>query len=114
MFFVYGISMSVAKKLARKKCRVTEGHGSNRREMTATEYEQKLAEMAQIIFEKMKPQKLSYSLSTPSLCKQYIELAKRQEPHKELHIRYRKPSGSVNPKTKKEVFCWEVYRGGSI
>lgn len=114
MFFVYGISMDIAKKLARKKCSTTDGYGVNRRELSPAEYERKLEELALANFEKMKPQKLSHSLSTPTLCQQYIALAKTQEPHKELHIRYRKPTGKVNPKTKKALFSWEVYNGEQL
>lgn len=114
MFYVYGISLGVAKKLARKKCSTSVGYGANRRDLSPTEYEQKLKELTLANFEKMKPQKLSHSLSTPTLYQQYIELAKTQEPHKELHIRYRKPTGKVHPKTKRPMFSWEVYNGEQL
>lgn len=78
MFFVYGVSMTIAKKEAVKKYSQYEGAHPNRRELSPAEYQAKLDEMAKAKFEKMKPQKLSNSLSTPSLCAQYIELAKNR------------------------------------
>ena len=85
MFFVYGVSMTIAKKEAAKKCSVYEGVQPKRRELSPAEYQAKLDEMAKAKFETMKPQKLSHSLSThslstPSLCAQYIELAKKTGP----------------------------------
>ncbi len=77
MFFVYGVSMTIAKKEAAKKCSVYEGVQPKRRELSPAEYQAKLDEMTKAKFETMKPQKLSHSLSTPSLCAQYIELAKK-------------------------------------
>ncbi|MGE6315897.1 hypothetical protein ACQKC1_08925 [Shewanella baltica] len=80
MFFVYGVSMTIAKKEAAKKCSLYEGVRPKRRELSPAEYQAKLDEMATAKFETMKPQKLSHSLSTPSLCAQYIELAKKTGP----------------------------------
>lgn len=111
MFFVYGVSMTIAKKEAAKKCSLYEGAHPKRRELSPAEYQAKLDEMALAKFEQMKPQKLSHSLSTPSLCAQYIELAKKQDQCRDLHVRYRKPTGKVNPKTKKEIVSWVVYNG---
>ncbi|MEL4303155.1 hypothetical protein ACE02Z_16275 [Shewanella xiamenensis] len=111
MFFVYGVSMTLARKEAAKKCSQYEGTYPNRRELSPAEYQAKLEKMAAEKFEKMRPQKLSHSLSTPALCSQYIALAQRQDKCRDLHIRYRKPTGKVNPKTKKEVIAWEVYNG---
>ncbi|MGI2121948.1 hypothetical protein ACRN9J_07110 [Shewanella baltica] len=111
MFFVYGVSMILAKKEAAKKCSQYEGAHPNRRELTLAEYQAKLEKMTKTKFETMKPQKLSHSLSTPSLCKEYIELAKRSGDCRDLHVRYRKPTGKVNPKTKKEIVSWVVYNG---
>lgn len=111
MFFVYGVSMTIAKKEAAKKCSLYEGAHPNRRELSPTEYQSKLDEMALAKFEQMKPQKLSHSLSTPALCAQYIELAKKQDKCRDLHVRYRKPTGKANPKTKKEIVGLVVYNG---
>ena len=111
MFFVYGVSMTLARKEAAKKCSLYEGTYPNRRELSPTEYQAKLTEMAEAKYEKMRPQKLSHSLSTPALCSQFIALAQRQDQCRDLHIRYRKPTGKVNPKTKKEIIAWEVYNG---
>ncbi|WP_259397236.1 hypothetical protein [Shewanella sp. SG41-4] len=59
----------------------------------------------------MKAQKLSHSLSTPRLAQQYAELTKAQEQCRDIEIRYRKPTGAINPKTKKEVLEWSTYIG---
>lgn len=104
MFYVYGISLGVAKKLARKKCSTSVGYGANRRDLSPTEYEQKLEELTLANFEKMKPQKLSHSLSTPTLCQQYIELAKTQEPHKELLFVIENQQGKYTQRLKGQCF----------
>jgi hypothetical protein len=59
----------------------------------------------------MKPQKLSHSLSTPSLAKQYSELTKAQEMCRDIQIRYRRPTEAIDPKTKKEIMEWATYIG---
>ena len=111
MFFVYGVSMTIAKKEADKKCSQYEGAHPNRRELSQAEYQAKLDEMTKAKFETMKPQRLSHSLSTPTLCKLYIELSNRTDNCRDLHVRYRKPTGKVNPKTKKPTMAWVVFEG---
>lgn len=111
MFFVYGVSITLAKKQAAKKCSTSVGAHPNRRELSQAEYQAKLNEMAQHLFDTMKPQRLSHSLSTPTLCKQYIELSKRTDNCRDLHVRYRKPTDKVNPKTKKPIMAWVVFNG---
>ncbi|WP_259649561.1 hypothetical protein [Shewanella sp. MBTL60-007] len=103
--------MSIARKAALKKVLTYEGSGDNRRELSQEEYEKQVKEQTQANFNKMKPQRLSHSLSTPNLCAEFIELANTQEQHKHLQIRYRKPTGKLNPKTKKPQMSWEVYTG---
>jgi hypothetical protein len=112
MFYVYGVSMTLARKVAKKKCSTHDGVHPNRRLLTPEEYQAKLVEMTAERYKKMKPQRLSHSLSTPSLCSQYIALANTQEAHRDLHVRYRKSTGKTNPKTRKEIFSWVVYTGG--
>lgn len=111
MFFVYGVSMTLAKKDAAKKCSQFEGTYPHRRELSPVEYQAKLEQMAVANYETMRPQKLSHSLSTPALCSQFIALVQRQDQCRDLHIRYRKPSGKVNPKTKKPIISWVTYNG---
>lgn len=109
MFFVFGVTESIVKKAADKKCSRFTGAYPNRRELTIEEYQQKLAKTRDDLFAKMKPQKLSHGLSTPSLAKQYAELTKAQERCRDIEIRYRKPTGAINPKTKKDVLEWTIY-----
>ena len=111
MFFVYGVSMTIAKKEAAKKCSLYEGVRPKRRELSPAEYQAKLDEMTKAKFETMKPQRLSHSLSTPALCQQYIVLAMTQEAHRDVHIRYHKLSDKVNPKTKKPIINLVVFNG---
>lgn len=111
MFFVFGVSETLVKKAADKKCSRFTGTYPNRRELTIDEYQQKLAKTRDELFAKMKAQKLSHSLSTPSLARQYAELTKAQEQCRDIEIRYRKPTGAINPKTKKEVLEWATYVG---
>jgi hypothetical protein len=109
MFYVYGVTETLVKQVAVKKTSKFTGTYPNKKELTPEEYQQKLAERQGALFEKMKPQKLSHSLSTPSLAQQYVELTKAQEQHRDLEIRYKKPTGVINPKTKKEVLEWATY-----
>ncbi|WP_137225326.1 hypothetical protein [Shewanella sp. MEBiC00475] len=109
MFFVFGVSETLVKKAADKKCSKFVNSYPNKRELTPDEYQQKLIITREELFKKMKPQKLSHSLSTPSLAKQYSELTKAQEMCRDIEIRYRKPTGTINPKTKKEVLEWATY-----
>ncbi|WP_372941762.1 hypothetical protein [Shewanella sp.] len=99
------------KKAADKKCSRFTGVYPNRRELSLEEYQQKLSKTRDDLFAKMKIQKLSHGLSTPSLAKQYAELTKAQERCRDIEIKYRKPTGAVNPKTKKEVLEWTTYIG---
>ena len=109
MFFVFGVTESIVKKAADKKCSRFTGAYPNRRELTIEEYQQKLAKNRDELYAKMKAQKLSHGLSTPSLAKQYAELTKPQELCRDIEIRYRKPTGTTNPKTKKDVLEWTTY-----
>jgi hypothetical protein len=111
MFFVFGVSETLVKKAAEKKCSRFAGTYPNKRELTIDEYQKKLAKTRDELFAKMKAQKLSHSLSTPSLARQYAELTKAQEQCRDIEIRYRKPTGAVNPKTKKDVLEWTTYIG---
>ena len=111
MFFVYGVSMTLAKNQAAKKCSTSVGAHPKRRQLSPDEYQAKLNDMAQHLFETMKPQRLSHSLSTPALCQQYIVLAMTQEAHRDVHIRYHKLSDKVNPKTKKPIINLVVFNG---
>ncbi|WP_223417820.1 hypothetical protein [Shewanella inventionis] len=69
MFFVFGVSETIVKKAADKKCSRFTGTYPNRRELSLEEYQQKLAKTRDDLFAKMKAQKLSHGLSTPSLAK---------------------------------------------
>ncbi|MFT5725810.1 MAG: hypothetical protein ACI9JN_002940 [Bacteroidia bacterium] len=111
MFYVFGVSETLVKKAADKKCSKFVSSYPNKRELTPDEYQQKLIKTRDELFKQMKPQKLSHSLSTPSLAKQYSELTKAQEKCRDIEIRYRKPTGTTNPKTKKEVLEWATYIG---
>jgi hypothetical protein len=111
MFFVFGVSETMVKKAADKKCSRFTGTYPNRRELSLEEYQQKLSKTRDDLFAKMKAQKLSHSLSTPSLAKQYAELTKAQEQCRDIEIRYGKPTGLTNPKTKKDVLEWTTYIG---
>ncbi|ABM25338.1 hypothetical protein Sputw3181_2514 [Shewanella sp. W3-18-1] len=103
MFFVYGVSMTIAKKEAAKKCSLYEGAHPNRRELSPTEYQAKLNEMALAKFEKMKPQKLSHSLSTPALCAQYIELAKNRTNAATCTFVTANPRARLTPRPRKKL-----------
>ncbi len=109
MFYVYGVSLSIAETAARKQQSKFGGSGKNRRELTPGEHEEKVKKLTKLNFKRMKPQRLSHSLATPTFCRQYIQLAKQQEDCRDLQIRYRKPTKKVNPKTKKEVMVWATY-----
>jgi hypothetical protein len=111
MFFVFGVSEAIVKKAAAKKCSKFTGTYPNKRELTPDEYQNQLTKTRAELFKKMKPQKLSHSLSTPSLAKQYSELTKAQEQCRDIEIRYRKPTGAINPKTKKDFLEWATYIG---
>jgi len=111
MFFVFGVSETIVKKAADKKCSRFTGTYPNRRELSLEEYQQKLSKTRDDLFAKMKAQKLSHGLSTPSLARQYAELTKAQEKCRDIEIRYRKPTGTTNPKTKKDVLEWATYIG---
>jgi hypothetical protein len=110
MFYVYGISMTAAKKDALKTTKRfnKKVKGKPEKELTQDEYEALVIKNTLIKFKKMKAVRLSYSLSTPTLCNSYIELANKQEPHRDLSIRHKVDTGKVNPKTKKAIYEWVI------
>jgi len=110
MFFVFGVSKTLALNTAKKKTKLWTGTGKNRKDLAPDEYENLVKANAQNLFEKIKPQKLSHSLSTPELCRNYIALANKNEDHRDLHIKYRVPTGKINPKTKREIMEWKIAR----
>jgi hypothetical protein len=89
MFFVFGVSETIVKKAADKKCSRFTGTYPNRRELSLEEYQQKLSKTRDDLFAKMKA----------------------QERCRDIEIKYRKPTGAVNPKTKKDVLEWTTYIG---
>ena len=106
MFYVFGVSITAARQLALRTTNRLVSDGKGKRRLSDAEFEQKVQENTLIKYDEMKPVKLSHSLSTPSLCKDYIKLALTQGKHRNFSIRYREPTGKINPKTRKPAIKW--------
>lgn len=111
MFLVFGVTRDVAKKTARKKCTLVEGFGKNMIQLTQAQYEQKVDALTLSLYKSMKPVKLSHSLSSPTRAKEFLKLVQQQAECRDLTIRYRKPTGKFNPKTKKPMMAMTIYQG---
>jgi len=74
MFCVYGVSLTKCRKAAIKKVNDLRGEDAPN---NASEWEDKVTELQQELFQKAKPTSISGELSMPSSVQEYIEQAKK-------------------------------------
>lgn len=108
MFCVFGISMKECRKQTDKKVNEIFKRGK----LEQSEYEGKVSEVANELFEKSKPKPISADLSCPDRVIEFIELAKKDSSLKDLKAmkKIQKLDGSGQPlltkKTKKPILQW--------
>jgi hypothetical protein len=81
-FAVFGASMDMCLKTARKRVKKVKGIGKHAVTLTQSEWELEVKEYAKELFHKYeqgkrKPVKISADLTTPNACREFIELAKK-------------------------------------
>jgi len=108
MFFVFGVSRFEAVKNANKSTSIYHKGG----QYSDEEFRKIIKNKSDIAFDKMKAEKISGSFSTPSLAMDFIKIARESpDDFRDLKIKYRKPTGKINAKTKKNVMEWVIYCG---
>lgn len=112
MFAVFGINESKARAMAIKKTAKTTGKGKNLRQLTPDEYQEALNANAEKYMQQMKPVILSSEYSTPSVCNDFIALAKKTGATR-LTVMMKAPVESKDKKGRlKIVKRWQEYQAG--
>ena len=108
MFCVFGVSIKECRKKAAKEIHSLLLSGT----IEQSDYEQKVKELTQQLFETSKPKAVSAELSCPKRVKEFLDLAKKDEGLKDLKPmkKVEKLDGAGKPiltkKTKKPILQW--------